>query len=166
MGRPGLLPICRWWRVRRSLRHLAQKDPAGITIAVDGHVLLHEFVAKYAHDVLVGDNLDVVASAVLERCRRYMAWGCAVTLDFDGKKPLGKALTTEARAAQRLKHLAEAERLLGLGEEAEIDRSLLRSAVAVDEKLGMHVIDHLVTHGWTRYMSLHAGHHHAGLPAR
>ena len=84
------------------MRHLAQKDPAGITIAVDGHVWLHEFVAKYAHDVLVGDNFDVVASAVLERCRRYMAWGCAVTLVFDGKKPLGKALTTEARAAQRL----------------------------------------------------------------
>ena len=151
MGVVGLLPNVRGWRSQVSLRDLAKGKPGGITVGVDAHVWLHEMVAKHARAVLIDKNPKVVAFEILERCRHFTAWGVKTILVFDGMRQPLKHRTNEERARRRIKCQIEVERLL-VSDDVEIDDSLLRSAVAVNEEMVLMVIDHLRANGWSHYV--------------
>lgn len=153
MGIDKLLPHLKWWRQRVSLRMLARSKPEGITVGVDGHVWLHEFVSKHARSVLIDKDYSVIGKELIERCRLFISWGISPIIVFDGKLQPMKDSTNEARARRRIKHKAEVERLVSLNDDdLIIDESLLKSAVSIDESLVLSVIDALRVAGWKHYI--------------
>jgi exonuclease-1 len=105
----------------------------------------------HARAVLIDKNPKVVAFEILERCRHFAAWGVKTILVFDGMRQPLKHRTNEERARRRIKCQIEVERLL-VSDDVEIDDSLLRSAVAVNEEMVLMVIDHLSANGWSHYV--------------